>query len=87
MHAANHQTKHRDPNGGIRGRIDRAEEVCETSPRERTISTNQTSQSSQELSHQPKSIYGGSHGSICVCSRGLSFLTSMGREAFGPVEA
>jgi hypothetical protein len=48
-------------------------------------------QSSQGLNHQPKSTYGGTHGSscscyICICSRGWPCWTSMGGEALGPMK-
>ena len=36
MLAASHQTEHRDHNGGVRGRTEGAEEVC--NPIERTLS-------------------------------------------------
>jgi len=29
----------------------------------------------------------GTHGSSCICSRGLAYLASMGGEALGPVDA
>ena len=44
-------------------------------------------QSSQVLNNQPKSTNEGTHGSICICNRGLPYLASMGGEALGPVEA
>jgi hypothetical protein len=52
-----------------------------------TISTNQTPQSSQGLSHQPKSTHGLVHDSHYLCSRGQPHLASVGGEVFGPVEA
>ena len=54
MLTANHRTEHRDPSGGVRGRTERAEGVCNPIGRT-TISTNQTQQSSQGLNHRPKS--------------------------------
>jgi hypothetical protein len=42
---ANHRIKPRDPNGRAKGRTEEAEEDC--NPIGRTISTNQTPQSSQ----------------------------------------
>jgi hypothetical protein len=60
MLAANHRIEHRAPNGGVGGRIEGAEGVC--NPIERaTISSNQTTQSSQGLNCQRKSIHGGTH--------------------------
>jgi hypothetical protein len=61
MLAANHWTEHGVPNGGVRGRTEGAEGVCNPIGRT-TILTNQTppSQSSQELNHQPKSTHGES---------------------------
>jgi len=57
MLAANHQTEHGDPNGGVRERTEGAEGVCNFIGRT-TISANQSPQSSQGLNHQPKSIHG-----------------------------
>jgi hypothetical protein len=80
------------PNGGVRGRTEGAEGVCNPIGRT-TISTNQTPPSplhppsSQGLKHQPKSAHGGTHGSSCICSRGCSYLASMGRGTLGPVKA
>jgi hypothetical protein len=70
MLAAHHPTEHRDPSGGVRGRTEGVEGVYNPIGRI-TISTNQTPQSSQGLNHQPKSTHGGTHGSSCVCNRGL----------------
>jgi hypothetical protein len=56
-------------------------------PGRTTVSINRTPQSSQTLNHQPKSIHGRVHGSSYICTRGLSYLPSVGREAFGFVEA
>jgi len=47
MLAANQQTEHRGPNGGIRGRTEGAGGVC--NPIGRTISINLTPQSSQRV--------------------------------------
>jgi hypothetical protein len=76
------------PHGRVRERTEGTEGVC--NPIGRTTSTNQTSpspQSSQELNHQPKSTYGGTHGSSCICSRGWPCQASMGGEALGPLKA
>ena len=51
--APNHHTEHRDPNGGIVGRIEESEGVC-NSVGQTTISTNQIPQSSRGLNYQPK---------------------------------
>jgi hypothetical protein len=85
MLEANLQTEHGDPDGGVRRRNKGADGVCNTIGR-RTTSTNQTSQSSQELNHHPKSTHGGTHGSSCICSRGWHYLASMGGEALGLVK-
>jgi hypothetical protein len=53
-------------------------------PIERTISTNWMPQSSQGLNHQPKSTH---EGSRYICSRGLTYLASIGGEAFDPMKA
>jgi hypothetical protein len=47
--------------------------VCKLTGRT-TISTNQTPESSQGLNHQPKSTYGGTHGSSFMHSRGLPYV-------------
>ena len=60
------------------GRTEGAEGDC--NPTGRTISTNWTTQSSQGLNHQSKSIQGGTQDSSYICSRGWSYLTSMGGE-------
>ena len=73
---ANHQTKCRVPTRGIRGRTEGAEGASNPIGRT-TISTNQTTHISQGLNHQSKSIYGGTHGSSCMCSR-LPYLASVG---------
>jgi hypothetical protein len=84
MLTANHWTEPLIPTGGVRERTEGAEWVC--NPRGRTtISTNQNSQSSEGLSHQPKSTHGGTHGYSCVFNRGWPCQTSVGGEAFGPV--
>ena len=86
MLVANHQTKHRDPNGGVRERTKGAEGVCNFIGRT-TISINQTSETCQGLNHQPKTTHGGTHGSSCMCSRGCPCQASMGGEGPGPVKA
>jgi hypothetical protein len=53
MLATNHWTEHRDSNGGVSKRTVGAEGVFNPIGRT-TISTNQTSQSSQGVKHQPK---------------------------------
>jgi len=81
---ANHCTEPGDPNGGVIERTEGAEGVCNSIGK--TISTNQIPQSSQGLSHQPKSTHGGTHGSSPICSRGWPCLASTGGEALGPVK-
>jgi hypothetical protein len=78
----NHWTEYRVPNGGVR---EEAEGVCNHIGR--IISTNPTLQSFEALNHQPKSTYGGTHGSSCTCSRGWPCWASMGGEALDPVKA
>jgi hypothetical protein len=56
MSTAKHWTECGDPNGEVRARTVGAEGVC--SLKGRTISTNQTSQSYQEINNQPKSTQG-----------------------------
>jgi hypothetical protein len=53
MLEAKPQTEYEDPNGGVRARTVGDEGVCNLIGRT-TISTNQISQSSQGLNHQPK---------------------------------
>jgi len=77
--AANHQTEHHgDPNGRVRERTEGAEGVCNRIGRT-AISTR-----FPELpGTKPKSTHGTTHGSSCVCSRGLPCLASMGGKALG----
>jgi hypothetical protein len=75
---ANHGTEHRDANRRVRERTKGAEVDCNLMGR--MISTNQTTQSYQELSHQLKSICGGSQDSSYIYSRGWPYLTLMGGE-------
>jgi hypothetical protein len=83
---ANHQTEPRDPKGRIRKRTGGARGYC--NPIRRTnINQPDPYQSSQRLNHQPKITHGLVHGSSYKCSRGLTFLASMGRDALDPVEA
>jgi hypothetical protein len=85
MLTAIHWTDRRVPNGRARERTEGAEGVC--NPIERTISTNQTPQSSQGLNHQLKSIHGGTHGSSHICSRRGPCQASVEGKALGPVKA
>ena len=85
MHSAKHQTEHKDTNGKLGQGLKRLKCFCNPTGRT-TISTNQTSQSSQGLNHQPKSTHWGTHGFSWICSRGLPYLASLGREPLGPVE-
>jgi hypothetical protein len=80
-----HWMEHRVPNEGARESTQGAEGVCSPIGRT-TVWTNQYTQSSQGLNHQPKSTHGGTHGSSCICSRGWPSRTSMGWEALGPVK-
>jgi len=84
MLRANHWMEHRFPNGGVRERIEGAEEVCNPIGRT-TTSTNQTPQNSQGLNHQPKSTHGGIHGPAAYV-RGWPSWASIGGEALGPVK-
>lgn len=43
-----------------------------------TVPTSQTSRSSWELDHQPKSTHGRTHGSSCICGTGWSCWTPVG---------
>ena len=85
MLSAKHWTEH-FPNGEARERTDGAEGACRPIS-ETTIWTNQYPQSSQGLNHQSKSTNGWTHGFSCICSRGWSSWTAMGREALGPDKA
>jgi hypothetical protein len=86
MLAADHWTEQRDTSGGVKGRSEGAEGICNPIGRT-TISTNQARQSLRRLNHQPKNPHGRTHGSSCICSRGWPYLASVGEEAFGPVKA
>ena len=67
-------------NGGVKEKTEGAEGVC--NPIVRTISTNQTIQSSQGLSQQPRST----QGSICMCSRVGHYQASVEGEVLGPMK-
>ena len=73
MPSANHWAESWDPNRGVRKMTEGIEGVCNPIGRT-TVSTNQTPQSSQGLSHQPRSTYGSS----CICSRGWPCQASIG---------
>jgi hypothetical protein len=81
MLTVNHWTDHRVPNGGAR---EGAEGVYNPIGR---ISTNQTSQSSQGLNHEPQSKHEGTHNSSHICRRGWPCWTSMRGQGLGPVKA
>jgi len=83
---ANHQTEHRDNNGEVRARTVGAEEVCNPIGRT-TISTNQTPTKLPGTKPPTKEYTGNTHGFSWICSRGLSYLASLGGEALGSVEA
>ena len=84
MLGANHQTELREPDGGAGGKTGRVEGDC--NPLGGAMLAGGSTQCSKGLDHQPRSIWGGIHGSRYICSRGWFCLTSMGREALGPVE-
>jgi hypothetical protein len=75
-------TNHGVPNGGAKESAKGAEGVYSS-----IGGTNQYSQSSQGLNHQPKSTHGRTHGSSRICSTEWPCRTSMGEEALGPVKA
>jgi len=79
---AKHPTEQGDDNGKLRSRTERAQEFCNPVGIN-TVSMNQTPQRSQGLDHQPKSTHRGTHGSTCICSRGLRYLASKGEEGLG----
>jgi hypothetical protein len=56
MLTANHQTENSDPNGGVRGRTEGAEGVCNPIGRT-TTSNNQMPQSSQGLTKPPTRVH------------------------------
>ena len=82
---ANNQTEPGDSNGRVGGRAEGVEE--DGNPIWRTILINWTTQSSQGLNHQPKSIHRGIHSSRYTCSREWTSLISVGGEALSPMEA
>jgi hypothetical protein len=82
MFPANQWTAHGVSNVGVRERTQGAEEVCNP------ISTNQSPQSSQGLSHQLRNTHGETHGSSHMCSKGWPCQASRkGGEALGSVKA
>jgi len=56
--AQNAHSQHGDPNGRVRDRTERVEEVCNLIGRT-TVSANQSTQSSQGLNYQPKNMHEG----------------------------
>jgi len=84
MLAANHQNELRTLVGTLGERIGGVEGDCNFIGR--TVSAGWTTLCSQGLDHQPRSVQGGIYASRYICSRGWPCLTSMGREALGPVE-
>jgi hypothetical protein len=82
IRAAKYWTEREDPNGEVRTRTEGAQGVCNPIGRT-TISTNQIPQSYQGLNHKPNQT----HGFRWMCSRGLTFRASLGREPFVPVES
>jgi hypothetical protein len=82
MLTANHWTECGVPNRGVRERTEEVEGVCNPIGRT-TLSTNQTPQNFEGLSHQKRIT----HGSSCICSRGCPCHASMGREVLGPMKA
>jgi len=67
--STNHCTENWVPNGGVTERTEVTVGVCIPTGRRTKISTNQTPQSSQGLTHQPKRTHGLTHGSSYLCSR------------------
>jgi hypothetical protein len=84
--ASNHWTEPSDSYGRVKGRTEVAEGDCNPIGRT-TISTKWTPQSSQGQNHQPKSIHEWVYGSCSTCSRGLSYLASVGGETLSPLKA
>jgi hypothetical protein len=82
----NHQTEPRNLNERLKGRTEGAAGDCNLIGRT-TISTNQTTQSSQGLNHQLRSMHGRFNSSMYIYSRGLTYLSSMEGEALGTVDA
>jgi hypothetical protein len=70
MLATNLWTEHWVPNGGVRERTIGTEGVCSLI-QGTIVSTNQTSQSSQGLNHQPKTTHGRTHDSSHIAEDGL----------------
>jgi hypothetical protein len=83
MFRANCQTELKDLGGGANGRTGEAEGHCNLIGR---TSAGQTTQCSQGLNHQPRSVQGGIHGSKYIGRREWPCLTSMEGEALDPVE-
>jgi hypothetical protein len=84
MLAGNHWTEHGVPDGEVRERTERSEEVC-SSIGGTKMSTNQTpfpgtKPPTKEYTH------GVTHDSSDICSRGWPCQISMGGEALGPVQ-
>ena len=82
MLAANHWTKPGVPNGRVSEMTEGAEGFCNPIGR-KTVSTKQATQSSQGLSHQPRST----HGSSYICSRELPCQATMEGKVLGLMKA
>jgi hypothetical protein len=79
MLEANHWTEYGIHDGGVVEGTERAEEVC--SPMGKAaVSTRQMAQRSKGLDHQPRSLYGGTHGSGTICVRAYGLLASKWEE-------
>jgi hypothetical protein len=70
MLAANYLTEYRISNGATRVRTEGAEAVCNPIGRT-TISFNQMAPDLPATKTPTKSTHGGTHGSSCICLRGL----------------
>jgi hypothetical protein len=79
-----HQTELRAPVRGAGRRTGGDKGNC--NPIGRTMLAGQTTPCSQDLDQQQRGVQGGIHGSTYICSKEWPCLTSMGREALGPVK-
>ena len=73
MLTGNNQTEHGDPDGGVRGRTEGAEGVC----------NQQEPPELPGIKPLTKEYYGGTHDSGCICSRELPYLASVWVKALG----
>ena len=87
MLAANHQTEHGDPSGGVRGRMNKTMRFATPSEVQQYQQT-RPPQSSEELNHQPKNTHGGTMApAVLVAEDGIIWQQwDLGPKELGPMK-